>query len=128
MERSMRGAEVAACRQNSHWQILSNSPEVEACGPDSATQRHPRNLCNTPYAEVTLATEQLSMTMVRHSLVHAPASMVRQQGRNAYLGSLFCSVLATGHPDSQHGCAAVAHDGLHICKVYIHEPSNGDDV
>lgn len=46
----------------------------------------------------------------------------------AHHGSFFCTALAGGDAHAQHGRARVAHDGLHVCKVHIHQPWNGDDV
>lgn len=48
--------------------------------------------------------------------------------QDTYHGSFLCPVLASRHTYSQHGCAAVAHDGLDVSKIHIDQPRYGDDV
>lgn len=58
----------------------------------------------------------------------APHMQSQATSQEAHHGSLLRAALAGGHPHAQHGCARVAHDGLHIRKVHIHQARDGDDV
>jgi hypothetical protein len=42
--------------------------------------------------------------------------------------SLLSTIFATGHANSQHGRARIAHNGTHICEVNIDQTRNGDDI
>lgn len=60
--------------------------------------------------------------LTRSTVWHGASSQV------TYHGSFLCSVLASRHTYSQHGCAAVAHDGLHVSKIHVDQARYGDDV
>ena len=48
--------------------------------------------------------------------------------QGTHQGRLLGTVLAGGDADTQHGGAAVAHDGLHVSEVDVHQAGDGDDV